>query len=144
MSGDAKDLRVGGLDLIAQGITLALDELRELGMTGRAGAGRGFEELALGDLELGHGELVAGLKSFCERWEGGVRSLVNEGNSFARPQNLTGQSDEEYEATLDDAFGPSAEERAETSRQFVPQQPEGGADGSQQGGHRAPRGGDTG
>lgn len=241
MSGDAKDLRVGGLELIAQGITLTLDELKELGMTGRAGAGRGFEELALGDLELGHGELVAGLKSFCERWEWGVRSLVNEGNAFAQgvglsagtfhetdqyvgnslkiavnslngnpyateeevtqkswgdlvkqhpladpdysadsfekatdnvgqaykdaardaatsplagplsPQNLTGQSDEEYEAMLDDRFGPSAEERAETSRQFLPQQPEGGADGPQQGGdrapqggHRAPRGGDTG
>ncbi|MGW2747485.1 hypothetical protein [Streptomyces sp. NPDC001450] len=40
--GGGKDLATGGLDEIAQGLTLALSELQELGMVGIAGAGRGF------------------------------------------------------------------------------------------------------
>ncbi|GGS24992.1 hypothetical protein GCM10010252_75120 [Streptomyces aureoverticillatus] len=203
MSQGLPDLQTGGLNRIAQGITLALDELNELGMVGEAGAGRGFGDIALTGLQLGHGGLTADFKTFCERWEWGVRALVNEGNKFAQgvglsagtfyetekyvegslkiavnavnpggspyatedeitrkswgelakqhpfsdpdysadsfgdakddvaqgwkdaardaatspllgdvPQNVTGMSDEEYEAKLDETFGPSPEERA--------------------------------
>ncbi|WP_051852954.1 hypothetical protein [Streptomyces aureocirculatus] len=89
MSQGLPDLQAGGLSRIAQGITLVLDELRELGMAGAAGAGRGFEDIALTGLQLGHGGLTADFKAFCERWEWGVRSLVNEGNDFARGVGLS-------------------------------------------------------
>ncbi|MEV5545517.1 hypothetical protein AB0L35_05150 [Streptomyces sp. NPDC052309] len=81
--GDGKDLQAEGLGLITQGITLTLEELRELGMVGQAGAGRGFSDIALSGLELGHEGLTSAFTSFCERWEWGVRALVIEGNNFA-------------------------------------------------------------
>ncbi len=86
--GGDKDLQSTGMDDIAQGITLTLGELKELGMVGQAGAGRGFSDLSLSGLELGHNGLTSAVKSFCERWEWGVRSLVNEGNSFAQGVGL--------------------------------------------------------
>lgn len=83
MSGGDKDLKARGLDLIAKGLTDALSELKELGMVGQAGMGRGFGEMELSGLELGDEGLTEDFKSFCERWEWGVRSLVQEGNGFA-------------------------------------------------------------
>ncbi|MER7174527.1 hypothetical protein [Streptomyces mesophilus] len=88
MSG-GKDLKAQGLGLIAQGLTAALDELKELGMVGTAGAGRGFGDIALSGLELGHEGLTSEFSSFCERWEWGVRSLINEGNGFAQKTGLS-------------------------------------------------------
>ncbi|GGK94615.1 hypothetical protein [Streptomyces flaveus] len=83
MSADGRDLDTRGLDEIAKGLTLALGELKELGMVGEAGAGRGFGDLALSGLDVGHEGLTSTFSSFCERWEWGVRSLINEGNAFA-------------------------------------------------------------
>ncbi|MET7286174.1 hypothetical protein [Streptomyces sp. NPDC005573] len=77
------DLRTEGLGEIAQGLTLALAELKELGMVGMASAGRGFGDLELSGLELGDETLTGTFHTFCERWEWGVRSLVNEGNALA-------------------------------------------------------------
>ncbi|MFE9649920.1 hypothetical protein ACFYO0_38585 [Streptomyces sp. NPDC006365] len=102
--GDGRDLQVQGLGLITEGITLALDELRELGMIGTASAGRGFSDLALSGLELGHGGLTSALDSFCERWEWGVRSLINEGNNFAQAVGLSAgtfyETDQYVEGTM--------------------------------------------
>ncbi|MCZ0991784.1 hypothetical protein [Streptomyces diastatochromogenes] len=89
MSGDGKDLKTEGLALIAKGLTEALGELKELGMVGEAGAGRGFDDISLSGLELGHEALTGEFKSFCERWEWGVRSLINEGNGFAVKTGLS-------------------------------------------------------
>ncbi|MFH8992698.1 hypothetical protein [Streptomyces sp. NPDC017940] len=89
MSQGVPDLQAGGLRRIAEGIDLVLDELKELGMAGAAGAGRGFDDIALTGLQLGHGGLTADFRTFCERWEWGVRSLVNEGNGFARGVGLS-------------------------------------------------------
>ncbi|MGV4986000.1 hypothetical protein ACVB8X_08620 [Streptomyces sp. NRAIS4] len=88
MTGGGKDLKTDGLALIAKGLTDALAELKELGMVGSAGAGRGFDDIALSGLELGHEGLTGEFKSFCERWEWGVRSLINEGNGFAEKTGL--------------------------------------------------------
>ncbi|MCQ1581875.1 hypothetical protein [Streptomyces parvus] len=89
MTSGSKDLRADGLGLIAKGLTGALAELKELGMVGEAGAGRGFSDIALSGLELGHEGLTAEFTSFCKRWEWGVRSLVNEGNAFAVKTGLS-------------------------------------------------------
>jgi hypothetical protein len=84
-----RDLQAIGLEAIAQGITMTLSELKELGMDSLAGSGRGFEELALSGVELGHEGLTSAFKSFCERWEWGVRDLVIEGNLFAQNVGLS-------------------------------------------------------
>lgn len=83
-----KDLATGGLDLIVKGLNDALGELRELGMVGMAEAGRGFGNIALSGVELGHAGLTTAFASFCDRWDWGVRSLVDEGNDLAEGVGL--------------------------------------------------------
>ncbi|GLX54660.1 hypothetical protein Shyhy01_76090 [Streptomyces hygroscopicus subsp. hygroscopicus] len=83
MSGDGKDLKTEGLALIAKGLNDALGELKELGIVYEADAGRGFDRVGLTGLQLGHDGLTGEFKSFCERWEWGVRALVAEGSGFA-------------------------------------------------------------
>ncbi|MER6251738.1 hypothetical protein ABT224_10225 [Streptomyces sp. NPDC001584] len=85
MSGDGADIDVSkqALGQIAKGITDTLGELKELGMVGSASMGRGFSDLALSGMESGHEGLTASMKTFCERWEWGVRALVQQGNQFA-------------------------------------------------------------
>lgn len=104
MTGGGKDLATQGLGLIAKGLTDALGELKELGGFGTSGAGRGFGEIALSGLELGHEGLTGEFTSFCERWEWGVRSLIHEGNSFAVSTGLAAgtyyQTDQYVEGTL--------------------------------------------
>jgi hypothetical protein len=86
--GGGKDIKASGLDGIAKGITLTLEELKELGVDSAAGQGRGFANLALSWLDLGHEDLKSAFSSFCERWEWGVRALVEEGNLFAHHVGL--------------------------------------------------------
>jgi hypothetical protein len=102
--GGGKDLAADGLGLIAKGLTDALGELKELGMVGTAGAGRGFGDLALSGLELGHEGLTAEFKGFCERWEWGVRSLVDEGNGFALKTGLSAGTYYETEQYVEGSF----------------------------------------
>lgn len=102
--GGGKDLSAEGLALIAQGLTAALGELEELGMVGEAGAGRGFSDIALSGLELGHEGLTGEFTSFCERWEWGVRALVVEGNGFALRTGLSAGTYYETEQYVEGSF----------------------------------------
>ncbi|WNZ12086.1 hypothetical protein [Streptomyces sp. 11x1] len=102
--GEGKDLQVEGLSLITEGINLALSELRELGMVGEASVGRGFSDLALSGLELGHGGLTSALDTFCERWEWGVRALILEGSRFADAVGLAAGTFHETEQYIDGTF----------------------------------------
>ncbi|MFF3310825.1 hypothetical protein [Streptomyces sp. NPDC002952] len=104
MSADGKDLKAQGLGLIAKGLTDALGELKELGMVGQAGAGRGFGDVSLSGMELGHEGLVDVFTSFCERWEWGVRSLINEGNGFAVRTGLSAGTYYETEQYVEGSF----------------------------------------
>lgn len=103
-AGSGKDLATGGLADIAQGLTLALAELKELGMAGEAGAGRGFGDVSLSGLELGAEGLTDTFKSFCERWEWGVRSLINEGNGFALRTGLAAGTYYETDRYVEGSF----------------------------------------
>ncbi|NSC25590.1 hypothetical protein FM076_32340 [Streptomyces albus subsp. chlorinus] len=91
MSGEEPELAApkSALNLITKGINDALAELEELGMVGEAGVGRGFSEVALNSLQLGHGGLTSAFGDFCDRWEWGVRALIQEGNSFAEGVGLS-------------------------------------------------------
>ncbi|QYX80551.1 hypothetical protein [Streptomyces akebiae] len=102
--GEGKDLQVEGLALITEGINLAMSELRELGMVGEASVGRGFSDLALSGLELGHGGLTSALDTFCERWEWGVRALILEGSRFADAVGLAAGTFHETEQYIDGTF----------------------------------------
>ncbi|MEU3302728.1 hypothetical protein ABZ729_23340 [Streptomyces sp. NPDC006678] len=103
-SGGSADLAAAGLTQIASGLTQALGELKELGMVGMAGAGRGFGDIALSGLELGHDGLTETFTSFCERWEWGVRALVDEGNTFAVNTGLSAGTYYETEQYVEGTF----------------------------------------
>jgi hypothetical protein len=102
--GGAPDLKAEGMGLVAKGLTDALSELKELGMVGVAGAGRGFGDIALSGLDLGHEGLTETFGSFCERWEWGVRSLINEGNGFAIKTGLAAGTLYETEQYVEGTF----------------------------------------
>lgn len=102
--GGAPDLKTEGMNLVAKGLTDALGELKELGMVGMAGAGRGFGDIALSGLDLGHEGLAETFGSFCERWEWGVRSLINEGNAFAVKTGLAAGTLYEVEEYVEGTF----------------------------------------
>lgn len=103
-NGGSKDLQAEGLDLVARGLTDALNELKELGMVGAAGAGRGFSDIGLSGLELGHEGVTERFKSFCERWEWGVRALIHEGNVFAKGVGLSAGTYHETDQYVQGAF----------------------------------------
>jgi hypothetical protein len=90
VSGE-RDLKAGSeeLGLITKGLGDAIAELKELGMIGESNVGRGFDDLALSGMQLGHEGLAARFKDFCERWDWGVRSLIQDGNEFAKRVGLS-------------------------------------------------------
>ncbi|MBO8199327.1 hypothetical protein ACFW4X_19885 [Streptomyces smyrnaeus] len=106
MSGKEPELAAPkpALKLITKGINDALAELEELGMVGEAGVGRGFSEVALNSLQLGHGGLTSAFGDFCDRWEWGVRALVQEGNSFAEGVGLSAGTLHQQDQYIQGAF----------------------------------------
>ncbi|MFE2497658.1 hypothetical protein ACFXKS_17045 [Streptomyces scopuliridis] len=106
MSGEGSDLAVPpeALALIAQGIDKAHAELKDLGMIGEASMGRGFSDLALSGVELGHDGLAAEFTRFCERWEWGVRALMGRGNGFARGVSLSAGAFHEQDQYVKDTI----------------------------------------
>ncbi|MEU7028780.1 hypothetical protein ACF065_19850 [Streptomyces sp. NPDC015232] len=98
------DAPVWALVEIAKGIDLAHSELKDLGMIGEASVGRGFSDLALTGLELGHDGLTSEFETFCERWEWGVRALTLRGNAFAQGVGLSVGSFAEQEQYVKDSF----------------------------------------
>lgn len=106
MSGDGAELDVSkqALALIAQGITASLAELKELGSVGTASMGGGFTDLALSGTDTGHEGLASTLGTFCERWGWGVRSLVQQGNAFARNVGLSAGAMYEQDQYIQGSF----------------------------------------
>ncbi|GGX85570.1 hypothetical protein [Streptomyces hiroshimensis] len=92
------------LDNITKGINGAIGELKSLGTPGEAAVGRGFDELALSGVELGHEGLAAAFKSFCSRWDWGVRALVQDGSQFAQRVGLAAGYYHEQDAYIRDTF----------------------------------------
>ncbi|WP_329401277.1 hypothetical protein [Streptomyces melanogenes] len=74
---------------ITAGINDCLGELKDIGMVGLGSVGRGFTALEVSGLDMGHEGLTSEFKTFCERWEWGVRALVQEGNRFAADVGLS-------------------------------------------------------
>ncbi|MFI8522134.1 hypothetical protein ACIGEZ_30605 [Streptomyces sp. NPDC085481] len=92
------------LNQIATGLTGVLGELKELGMVGEASMGRGFSDLQLTGMETGHDGLSSTLKTYCQRWEWGVRSLVQKGNVYAELVGLSAGVFHEQEQYIGGAF----------------------------------------
>ncbi|MBR7678056.1 hypothetical protein KDA82_34765, partial [Streptomyces daliensis] len=76
-------------DLIEKGLKKAIGELKESGSSATSSLqGAGFEELSLTHMEAGHPGLAGDFEDFCERWEWGVRALVQNANGLAQRLGL--------------------------------------------------------
>ncbi|MCM2425799.1 hypothetical protein [Streptomyces sp. RKAG337] len=106
MSTGGEDLAVdsAALALAAQGLNGAIGELKSLGTQGSADTGRGFGDLALTGMQLGHSGLTSAFGSFCGRWEWGVRTLVQEGNGFAERLGLSAGISHDEDQYIKDTF----------------------------------------
>ncbi|WP_374983332.1 hypothetical protein [Streptomyces fradiae] len=85
MGGDNKDLSLGtdAVKNITDGLRGTVAELREIGTAGGASMGAGLESLSMTGREAGHPDVAGVFEDFCERWEWGVRALVQNASSLA-------------------------------------------------------------
>ncbi|MGK5533104.1 hypothetical protein [Streptomyces sp. URMC 129] len=90
MMGDGPDLQVDeeSVRRITEGLRGAVGELREIGTGTGSVLGKGFSELAMTGMEAGHHGLSVDFEDFCERWEWGVRALVQDANAIAAELGL--------------------------------------------------------
>ncbi|MFE6848313.1 hypothetical protein [Streptomyces sp. NPDC057686] len=84
MAGDG-DLEVSpqAVAAVQKGLRAAISELRESGDAAGASQGAGFENLSMTAMETGHGTLSKDFEGFCERWERGVRGLIQDASNLA-------------------------------------------------------------
>ncbi|MGW2057588.1 hypothetical protein ACWCOZ_27365 [Streptomyces sp. NPDC001840] len=73
---------------ITEGLRASVGELRDVGTGTGAVLGKGFSELAMTGMESGHHGLSADFEDFCERWEWGVRALIQDANTIASTLGL--------------------------------------------------------
>lgn len=89
--GDDGDLKFDkeSLALITKGLNSAIGELKSAG-GGATGSlqGSGFDELSLSKMEAGDKGLADDFEGFCERWEWGVRALIQDANTLAAKLGL--------------------------------------------------------
>ncbi|MEU7136882.1 hypothetical protein [Streptomyces sp. NPDC046261] len=102
--GDGIEAGKAALGDVARGINAAIGEMKGVSGQGAATVGRGFDELALSGLQAGHGGLTASLKTFCERWDWGVRALIQDANQFALRVGLSAGYFHEVDQYVKDTF----------------------------------------
>ncbi|WP_019354955.1 hypothetical protein [Streptomyces sp. AA1529] len=89
-SSDGVHWNKESLDLVEKGLNGAIGELKESGSSATSALqGAGFEELSLTGMEMGHHGLSVDFEDFCERWEWGVRALVQNANALAKKLGLS-------------------------------------------------------
>ncbi|OMI40909.1 hypothetical protein [Streptomyces sparsogenes] len=88
--GNNPDLKLdkAALQDITKGLRAAISELKDIGTATDAVMGAGFEELSLTSMEAGHNGLAKDFEDFCERWEWGVRGLIQDANKLAQKVGL--------------------------------------------------------
>ncbi|MDQ0697136.1 MULTISPECIES: hypothetical protein [Streptomyces] len=88
--GGAEDLNVDpvSVQLITTGLREAVAELKEIGNGTGAVLGKGLSDLSMTGMEAGHHGLSVDFEDFCERWEWGVRALVQDANAIAAKLGL--------------------------------------------------------
>ncbi|WNO73393.1 MULTISPECIES: hypothetical protein [unclassified Streptomyces] len=88
--GGAEDLKVDkeSVQRITKGLRAAVSELREVGTGSGSVLGKGFSDMSMTGMEAGHHGLSVDFEDYCERWEWGVRALVQDANTIASKLGL--------------------------------------------------------
>ncbi|MFB7372623.1 hypothetical protein ACFC0D_22560 [Streptomyces sp. NPDC056222] len=88
--GGPEDLRFDAESIkqVTEGLRAATAELRDIGSGTGAVLGKGFSDLSMTGMEAGHHGLSVDFEDYCERWEWGVRALVQDANTLAAALGL--------------------------------------------------------
>ncbi|MFI0722436.1 hypothetical protein [Streptomyces sp. NPDC021224] len=86
--GGGYDVGEAALRQTAAGLGGVIHELQTMGQEAAADIGRGFDHLKLSGMQVGHDGLTAALDRFCDRWEWGVRTLVQDADRTAERLGL--------------------------------------------------------
>ncbi|MFJ5636771.1 hypothetical protein ACIQF5_29595 [Streptomyces goshikiensis] len=78
------ELSPAAVKSVQDGLRAAIGELRESGDAAGASMGAGFENLSMTVMEAGHAGVATDFEDFCEGWEWGVRSLVQNASTLAQ------------------------------------------------------------
>lgn len=81
--GDGYQVDPQALTQASHGINGTIEGLRDLGIVGTGDVGRGFSQLSLSGMDLGHTGTQEALEEFTTRWAWGVRTLVQDANEIA-------------------------------------------------------------
>ncbi len=92
MTSPGYQVNPASLQETAKGINDTISNLKSLGVAGTADAGRGFSDMELTGMQVGHAGLMNGFNDFCNKGSWGVRTLVQDGNQFASTLNLNAGS----------------------------------------------------
>lgn len=100
------DLKIDkdSLDKITKGLRAAISELKDVGDKTGALQGSGFEDMALSKADAGGSSVADAFEAFCDRWEWGVRALVQDANALAERLGLAAgkmyEEDKYWEGTF--------------------------------------------
>ncbi|MFE7483238.1 hypothetical protein [Streptomyces sp. NPDC057552] len=99
MGGDGADLRFDKVSVakFTQGVGSTIDQLGDLGGATGSKMGKGFSALSMTGMEAGSHGLSADFEDFCERWELGVRALVNDASAIANRLGLAAGTQWEHD-----------------------------------------------
>lgn len=89
------------LSQVTKGLKAAIDELEQFGSRTGSLMGSGVGELTLSKMEAGDAGLADDFEDFCDRWEWGVRALVQNADGLAERLNLSAGrvfEEDEYQA----------------------------------------------
>ncbi|MER6845628.1 hypothetical protein [Streptomyces platensis] len=104
IGGSGYQLEPEAFEQLTKGIKAATAELKELGFDVEAQLGRGFDRLALDNMECGDDGVATALDSFCDRWGWGVRTLMQDANEFSKKLGITAGMYYEQEQYVSDAL----------------------------------------
>lgn len=72
----------------AAGLNGVIHELQSMGQEAAADVGRGFSNMKLTGMQTGHDGLTSAFNGFCDRWEWGVRTIVQDADQIAQRLGL--------------------------------------------------------
>lgn len=107
MSGDdGKDLALDPASVakVTKGLGATIGELGEVGDSTGSVMGKGFSNLAMTQMEAGHHGLADDFEDFCDRWEWGVRALVQDASAIASRLGLAAGTQWENDQYLEGTF----------------------------------------
>lgn len=86
--GDGYNVTETALAQTAKGLNGVIHELQSMGQEAAADVGRGFSNLKLTGMQTGHDGLTSAFGDFCDRWEWGVRTIVQDADQIAQRLGL--------------------------------------------------------